>query len=336
MTTSGSTGTPFTSYQNKEKRKRVYAEVLYYNGKVNYQIGKRIIYFRSVVGEVAKSSVQQFSQNIYLVDCTDLSDVGIENSLNLIAKLTRHSEAMVMGYASTMDAFRRYLDKYGFEKARKCNVSGVVSGSEMLYDETRTTMEQAFNCKCVSRYANEENGFLGQDYEVNNVFIPNRANYYIEILKLDSDEPAADGEVGRIIVTDLYNYAMPMIRYDTGDVGAWTTVNDNGRLRKAIGSFGGRKIDMVFNTKGSAISPLSFTNLMWRYQNVRQFQFAQISPSGYEMRIVKIGDVNEKELLQRLHHYVGADANINVVYLDHIASLKSGKKKYVTNEMKPL
>ena len=90
----------------------------------------------------------------------------------------------------------------------------------MLFDNTRMSLEQAFHCKCVSRYANEENGFLGQDYTKNNIFIPNRANYYIEILKLDSEESAELNEVGRIVVTDLYNYAMPMIRYDTGDFGA--------------------------------------------------------------------------------------------------------------------
>lgn len=66
----------------------------------------------------------------------------------------------------------------------------MVAGSEMLYDSTRKSMEKAFNCKCVSRYANEENGFLGQDYTENNVFLVDRADYYIEILKFDSDEKA--------------------------------------------------------------------------------------------------------------------------------------------------
>ena len=128
---------------------------------------------------------------------------------------------MVLSYASTLDAFRKYFQKYGADEAKGCKVYGIVSGSELLQDITRDSLEKAFGCKVVSRYANEENGFLGQDDVDNNVFIPNRADYYYEILKLTSDEPAAKGEVGRIVVTDLYNYAMPFVRYDTGDVGAW-------------------------------------------------------------------------------------------------------------------
>lgn len=81
MTTSGSTGTPFTSWQDIGKKRHVNAEVLHYNGKIGYEIGRRIIYFRSVVNEVAKSPLQQMMQNICLIDCTDLGDDGIKISV---------------------------------------------------------------------------------------------------------------------------------------------------------------------------------------------------------------------------------------------------------------
>ena len=84
MSTSGSTGTPFECLQNIDKKKSVNAETLYYNGKVGFKIGRRIIYLRSVVSETSKSKLQQFMQNIYLLDCTDLSDKGIEEKLKFI------------------------------------------------------------------------------------------------------------------------------------------------------------------------------------------------------------------------------------------------------------
>lgn len=55
MSTSGSTGTPFTSWQDGDKKKHVNAETLYYNGKIGFSIGRRIIYLRSIVSEVSKS-----------------------------------------------------------------------------------------------------------------------------------------------------------------------------------------------------------------------------------------------------------------------------------------
>lgn len=334
MTTSGSTGTPFTCYQDNGKKRHVNAEVLYYNGWTGYSIGKRIIYLRSVVGEVAKSSVAQFAQNIYLLDCMDLSKEGIEQKLDFIKRYSANGGAMLMGYSSTLDAFRKYFDAYGYDKAAGCHIYGIVAGSEMLLDVTRNGLEKAFGCKCYSRYANEENGFLGQDGIENNTFVMNQANYVIEILKLDCDELAKVGEIGRVVITDLYNYAMPMIRYDTGDVGAWTYVNDSGEKRKAIGSFGGRKVDMVTDTKGNVISPHSITNLMWRFQNIEQFQFIQKTASQYVLKLNASGTFNDEQQIRDCYlNLFGRDADLLIEYVDEIPVLASGKRRYVVNEM---
>lgn len=333
MSTSGSTGTPFTSWQDGNKKKHVNAETLYYNGQIGFSIGKRIIYLRSVVSEVQKSDLQQFAQNIYLLDCNDLSDKGIKEKMRFIVKHSRECGAMLMGYASTLTAFQKYFDKYGYDDVKGAKIYGVVSGSEMLYDATRSSIEKAFNCKCVSRYANEENGFLGQDWDKNNVFLMNRADYLVEILKIDSDEPAEDEEVGRIVVTDLYNYAMPMIRYDTGDVGARVKVIHNGRERYAVGSFGGRIVDSVKDFNGNPVSPHAITNLMWKYKKIRQFQFVQKAKGKYQLILnAQKDDVNEKELIQDYKKIFGPNSDFVVSYCDDIPVLASGKRRYIVNE----
>lgn len=333
MSTSGSTGTPFTCWQDRNKKKHVNAETLYYNGKIGFSIGRRIIYLRSVVSEVEKSKLQQFAQNIYLLDCNDLSDRGIKEKLKFIVEYSRNGGAMVMGYASTLTAFQKYFDKYGYDDVKEAKVYGVVSGSEMLYDVTRTSMEKAFKCKCVSRYANEENGFLGQDWDSNNVFLMNRANYYIEILKIDSDKVADEGEIGRIVVTDLYNYAMPMIRYDTGDVGARIKIMHEGKERFAIGSFGGRIVDSVKDENGNLISPHAITNLMWKYKEVKQFQFIQKSKGKYQLILnVNEDEINEYEMIQDYKNIFGDKSEFLITYCNNIPVLASGKRRYIVNE----
>lgn len=335
MSTSGSTGTPFRCYQDVIKKRHVNAEVLYYNGLVDFKIGRRIIYFRSIVSEVSKSRLTQFLQNIRLIDCQSLSDEKIRKKLREIRYYSKNGGGMILSYASTLDGFRKYFQKYGYKDAQECNVYGIVSGSEMLQDITRETLEKAFNCKVVSRYANEENGFLGQDDIVNNVFIPNRADYYYEILKLSSDDPAAIGEVGRIVVTDLYNYAMPFVRYDTGDVGAWVEIEHCGKKVKAIGNFGGRVVDMIFDTEGHPMSPHIITNNMWEYQEIKQYQFIQRECKQYVMKInVENAEFTQENSLRKaLLHIVGQDADIRFEYCDDIPILASGKRRYIVNEM---
>ena len=270
-----------------------------------------------------------------MLDCNDLSDYGISEKLRQIKQITRHGEALILSYASTLDAFRIYFQKHGYKEARECHIYGIVSGSEMLQDMTRSALKEAFHCKVVSRYANEENGFLGQDDKINNVFIPNQANYIFEILKFNSDDPANDGEVGRIVVTDLYNYAMPMIRYDTGDVGAWVDVEYSGRTVRALGKFGGRAVDMIFDFAGNQISPFAITNMMWKYQQLKQYQFIQTGQSSYIMRLNVEGNCfSEQSLLDDLQSIVGADAAISIEYTNEIPVLASGKRQYIVNQMK--
>lgn len=334
MTTSGSTGTPFTCWQNSDKKRHVNAEVLFYNGKIGYTIGRRIIYFRSIVNEVAKSRLQQFMQNIHLIDCGNLNDDGIRAKLKQIKDLSCHGGAMILSYASTLDAFARYFEKYGTSEAKDCKIYGIASGSEMLKDATRDALSRAFGCKVVSRYANEENGFIGQDENENNIFIHNRANYFIEILKFDSDKPVEPGEIGRIVITDLYNYAMPMVRYDTGDVGAWQEVRIGDVTRKAIGQFGGRRVDMIYDTLGRILSPYSITNYMWKHsERIKQFQFVQLAAGKYLIKINSSDTFDTENLLIDLKNIVGQDAQITVENCDEIPVLASGKRRYIVNLM---
>ena len=333
MTTSGSTGTPFTSWQDAMKKKHVNAETLYYNGKIGFSIGRRIIYLRSIVSEVSKSPMQQFAQNIFLLDCNDLSDEGIREKLEFIVNYSKGCGAMLMGYASTFTAFQKYFDKYGYDDVAGAKIYGIASGSEMLYDATRETLEKAFHCQCVSRYANEENGFLGQDDEENNVFFMNRADYFVEVLKMDSDEPAEVGEIGRLVVTDFYNYSMPMIRYDTGDVGAVVMRKHNGVEREAIGSFGGRSVDAVSDINGNLVSPHAITNTMWRYSEIKQFQFVQKSVGRYALVLnAEKQSVNETELIEELKRFFGNDSDFVIEYCNDIPVMASGKRRYIVNE----
>lgn len=241
---------------------------------------------------------------------------------------------MILSYASTLDAFSRYFEKYGVKEAEGCNIYGVVSGSEMLKDSTRQTISKAFNCPVVSRYANEENGFIGQDGEENNVFLHNRAHYYIEILKFDSDTPADNGEIGRIVITDLYNYSMPMVRYDTGDVGAWQEIEVNGVKRKAIGQFGGRRVDVIYDSTGNIISPHAITNYMWQYNTVvNQFQFIQVGASHYRVKLNLSSACDIEKIKAGLLKIVGDTAQIEVEICDEIPVLASGKRRYIVNQM---
>lgn len=332
-TTSGSTGIKLTCYQNKEKKKRVYAEAIYYSEKAGYSVGKNLIYLRAISEESYKSRFLQWIQNETLLDICNLDDKRIESILSGINNASR-SGSMILAYASTFEAFKDYFRRKGMSKVGTNKICGIVSTSEMLFDDTRDIISKAFCCRCFSRYSNQENGIIGQDDTANNVFILNEADYLVEILQMDKDNPAGEGEVGRIIITDLFNHAMPMIRYDTGDIGSIVCIQRNGVSKKAIANFGGRRVDMVFDCYGNRLSPHIITVNFWRFPEIQQYQFIQESKINYTLKInAQDGFVRQKEMETLLKKMLGDQAIINIEMVQEIPVLSSGKRKYIVNNI---
>lgn len=335
MSTSGSTGTPFICYQNGGKKKRVNAEIIYYSEKVGYQLGNNLSYIRTVVKQNKKSGLKQFMQNQTLINCSLLNDTGVEKLLDSIQTQSKKGPVTLLAYGSTYTVLKDYFLKHGIAKLEKCNVKGLISGSDMLFDETRTVVSGVFgNIPMVSRYSNEENGVIGQDEGINNVFVLNEANYVVEILD-DNDNPVPEGTIGRIVVTDLFNYAMPMIRYDTGDMGAIQVVEINGRKKKCICQFSGRRVDVISDAEGNALSPHAITNAMWDFPDITQFQLIQKSQCEYVLKLnVSNEFIRERDLIIALERVLGEKSQINIERVDEIPVLASGKRRYIVNEWK--
>src|SRR5699024_144614 len=143
-----------------------------------------------------------------------------------------------------------------------------------------------------------------------------------------------NGELGRIVVTDLYNKGMPFIRYDTGDLGVKSKRIIDGQNYEVFSQIEGRKLDQIFDTKREVISSYIVYKNMWQYPEINQYQLIQKTENEYAIKI-NIHDKFEKEnmLISQFKDYLGRDAKITVEYVDEIPLLDSGKRKKVINLM---
>ena len=322
MSTSGSTGTPFEVYQNKEKRTRVLAEVIFFGKKANYTFGEKHMYSRIWVKSIQKSKLRKLLQNIETFDISKLTDKNIDKMLD---EIKSKKVKCLLSYASTLKQVSDYITKVDYDN--KTKLKSIISGSELLNEDVRKTLSKKLNCKVYSRYSNEENGLLGQDTGDSSVFWLNETDYFFEFLALDKDETAKPGELSRIVVTDLYNFAMPMIRYDTGDLCIYSEKNG----KKYIEKIYGRRGDLIYNTNGEALSPYVLTNNMWGIKGVKQWKFIQKSKKNYQLLLNTNKNNNDRELTQKLKDILGKDARIEIKYVDEIPVLNSGKRKYIEN-----
>lgn len=218
----------------------------------------------------------------------------------------------------------------------KFDLPAAIAVSEPLLDVTRERMARYFNCRTYSRYSNEEQEVLAQDLGANGKFSLNYANYFIELLRFDADEPVEIGELGRIVVTGLYNFAFPMIRYDTGDIGSSDVPACGVHGLVSLSSISGRLADTVYTPSGEAIHPLAIGRAIKHCDSISEWQFAQIDKSQYELRIVV--KANQRlsaigQCLSVIAGELGQNASIDLVQLDYIPKLASGKHKPVCSEI---
>lgn len=331
VVTSGSTGTPFVVYHNPRKRARNTADTIYFSERAGFELGNRLYYFK-IWNEINKKSwIKEFVQNIVPCNVLDLSDDGINH---FITRLNGDSSTIgLLGYASAYGAICSFMERNPGLRVR-ANVKSAIAMSEAMSVPVQLAMQEHFGCPCISRYSNVENGILaqqvlggGQDFQINT------ASYWIELLNVHDDQPCRMGETGRIVVTDLFNEAMPLIRYDTGDLGVLKQAMTDGLETRVIERIEGRLMDMIYDTEDALLSSFTVTNNMWKYTELKQYQFIQTGKASYLFRLnCDRPFLREGPLLSEFRSYLGQGASIEVEYVDEIPVLASGKRKMVKND----
>lgn len=335
QSTSGSTGTPFKVFQDTECRIRRIATIKAENELVGFHSYDLLMHFRALSRHYnyGKDIVWNKQYNIIYVDNANLNDERIER---IIDTINSKKVKFIRGYVTAIDTVTMYAVEH---KLSLDSHPLFISGGEMLTESLKNRIVNILNCSVVSQYANEENGVFGQS-EINGcptTMNLNRANCYIEILKLDSDERAQKGELGRIVVTDLTNYAMPLIRYDLGDLAKIGDVTESG-IMLSLESLAGRKTDMILKTNGMYVDFFnSISGEIAHSPLFKQWQFIQNGEKEYLLNLC----LQDKSLESKKEHYiklvkdvVGEDAVVEVKFLDEIPVLNSGKRKLIINNWK--
>ena len=326
LTTSGSTGTPFTVLADREKMDHVnmnFMAVLELNG---FRMGMKRGEFRAwIKGKNTVPLMRSIKNNLYMVDISNMSD---ENIAAIFRRIKRERIQVLVAYSSAIAALVDYAER------KHPDISGwdvemIFTMGEALSEGTRQKAKELFGITPVLSYGNNENGFIAVSLPGEDVYTIDLYHYYVEILKMDADEPAEEGEVGRIVITDYYNRAFPMIRYDTGDTGRMQVIRTSGgRIKAKFTEIWGRRGSLLYNTKGEPLSIHVFMNNLLNFEGIlRQARCIQTGIKEYTIELnpyrgVKVDEAAVKASYQR---YLGEDAEITLTYVDALPQQQSGK-----------
>lgn len=321
MTTSGSYGTPFKFYVNQNKRYSQQAEVLYFGLLSNFDIGTKHIYCRAINPNLKN----QLIKNQYVLKPEKIDKEWIIKAIKYIQKV---KPEVIISYPTVLNNIALFMKKY---KTPIRGVEGIITIGEGMTEEARKNITDSFGVEPYSRYSTEELGVLGNNYGSGSHMLINQVNYLIEVLD-DNNTPVKEGEVGKVVVTDFNSHITPLIRYDTGDLARVKSYKDG--LVYEIDNLEGRKIETIYTTKGTPLTPFVINSLLRTYEDVVQFQFIQYSHDEYEMKILPI-DVNNhvsyEGVYEELKNILGKDSRIKLNIVSEIETLRSGKRPYIIN-----
>jgi phenylacetate-CoA ligase len=195
----------------------------------------------------------------------------------------------------------------------------------------KRTVESAFGRPVHEDYGCAEAGAMAAECSFRNGLHPFEELFHIEILR--NGRPVRDGEVGKIYITDLSNYAMPLIRYEIGDVG---TVR---RGPCACGLTGdrlevhGRVHDCVVADDGSILTQDALVDSIFSLPGVLGFQLEERPDGEFQVRVVPRGthSANLDDVKNVLAELAGPSRRIVTRQVRTLVPERGGKYRFVKN-----
>lgn len=238
-------------------------------------------------------------------------------------------EAQSAQYLITIATNLRWLAERAIE--RKLKLPGLLEARSyggIVDDKTRDAVDAAWQVKVVDMYTAKEVGYIALQCPLHAHYHVQSENLIVEILD-DSGAPCPPGEVGRVVVTTLHNFAMPLIRYEIGDFAEAGDACECGRGLPVLRRIMGRERNLLRLPDGQRHWP-SFPQSRWAaIAPIRQLQLVQKSLQDIRVRIVAPRDLSADEaqrLIAVLQDCLGYPFRMTVARVDEIA--RAGNYKF--------
>jgi len=210
--------------------------------------------------------------------------------------------------------------------------AGIVATSMMLIESERQVIEDVCGIKVTNRYGCEEVSLIACECEEHHGLHLNSDHNIVEFLR-DDGTPCAPGEDGRIVVTELINFGMPMLRYEVGDRGVPSDrACPCGRGLPLMEHVTGRVADFLIATSGHRVAGISIIeNTLTRLPGIAQMQVVQEEVRKLQVNLVpgpEYGPATETALVSSLQEYLGRDVQVRIVSVAAIPQEESGKYRF--------
>lgn len=246
-------------------------------------------------------------------------------------RMNRYKAEVIVAYTNPLYEFARFLKR---ESLVPVQPKSIVVGAEKLHEFQRELIEEVFRAPIFETYGSREFMLIGAECDRHQGLHLSMENLLVEVLN-DDGSPTPHGQEGNVVITDLFNYGMPFIRYVNGDRAvAGFEMCSCGRGLPLLKKVVGRQLDTLGTPDGRKIPGEFFPHLIKEFPAVRRFQVVQEKLEQITLKLVVDGGLTlaeREQLLGEVRKCAGTQVDICLQLVDDIPLTNAGKLKVVIN-----
>ncbi len=241
-----------------------------------------------------------------------------------IDEITRHQPPVLIGHAHSIFRLAEYVRD---STSADISFDGVITTAMVLSNNERQVIEETFNSKVFNRYGCEELSIIASECSAHDGMHIFAEGLYLELIGANEREPRP------LVITDLTNRAMPLIRYEIGDYGVMADGNCQcGRHLPRLLEVSGRTADFLYTPEGERVFGISILDtFVIHIPGIRQAQLVQDQYDHIDLYVVKENSFSAQStaLIQKnMVEIFGPGMKYDLHYVDQIQQTGAGKYRF--------
>jgi len=333
--TGGSTGQPFTFELDIESNTRREAIMWRGYGWLDAGLGVKTLYLWGAdLGNPsqAKSLKNALYHGFYNRKMLNSFAMNKDNMKDYIDEINQYKAKAIVSYVNPLYELSRYILANNFTVQ---SPKAILTGAEQLHGFQREVIEKAFNAPVYNTFGCREFMLIAAECKEHKSLHINHDHLVVEVV--NESYKQLKGESGDIVITDLYNYGMPFIRYANGDKATLENKQcacDN--PLPIISSIDGRKLDIIKTSTGASIPGELFPHMFKEFPGIERFQVIQKVLESITIKLVcnsQFSQEDEQSILAEVNKYSKGALDIKIEKVDDIPLTKTGKHKVTICEL---
>jgi phenylacetate-CoA ligase len=277
-------------------------------------------------GSAVKRWFRSYASAEEVLCCTVMTRAEM---LDYHRRLHAFRPAVLYGYPNAMEEFARFIQREGLARIP---MARIFCTAEKLGETQRALLHDTFGGEVFDLYCSREHGCVAFECHRHHGLHVDMGNAIVEILR--DGRPVEPGESGELVITDLLNYGMPMIRHATADMAtAAAGPCDCGCPFPMFSSLDGRTTDTLYRPDGSVVAGVMLPDLFIDQPGIVQAQFVQEDPRSLDVNLVlspgASRDISET-VVAEIRSIMGHEIAIQLRFVDAIPrNPRSGKYQEV-------